>query len=129
MLSMGLIVFLLVVVGVAFFMGIGMYNGLVPLRNQVERAWANIDVILKQRYDELPQLIQVIEQYVGHESDMLKTLAEARTRYGQAQSVTDKIQASQEMSFALRGIGAIGEAYPQLLSNQNFQQLQTRVSS
>lgn len=104
------------------------YNGLIFLRSQLERAWSNIDVVLKQRYDELPQLIQVIEQYVGYESSLLKELAAARTRYGQASSVAQKIDASREVSSALRGVLAIGEAYPELKSNQNFLQLQTRVS-
>jgi LemA protein len=117
-----------VIVGGIFLMGINIYNSLISLRRQVDRAWANIDVILKQRFDEIPQIIQVIEQYVGHESGILKTLAQARANYGQAQNVSDKIQASQEMSIAFRGILSIGEAYPELKSNQNFSQLQARVS-
>lgn len=108
---------------------ISIYNGLVSLRNQVERAWSNIDVILRQRYDEIPQLIQVVEQYAGFETGVLKELVEARTRYGSAHSVSEKIQASQGISLALRGVMAIGEGYPDLKSNQNFIQLQTRVSS
>lgn len=98
------------------------------MRNQIERAWSNIDVILKQRFDEIPQLIQVIEQYAGHEVGILQELVKARTHYGQAQSISEKIGASQELSFALKGIVAIGEAYPDLKSNQNFLQLQKRVS-
>lgn len=110
-------------------MSINIYNGLVSLKNQVERMWSNIDVVLKQRFDEIPQLIQVIEQYAGYESGVLKTLVEARTHYGSAQSIDQKIKASQEMSFALKGVMAIGEAYPELKASENFKQLQTRVSS
>ncbi len=102
---------------------------MISLRNQVERAWSNIDVILKQRFDEIPQLIQVIEQYAKYEAGLLEKIAEARKHYGEANSVTDKIKASQEMSFALKGIIAIGEAYPELKANQNFVQLQSRVSN
>jgi LemA protein len=127
MVTVLLIFTLVVVVGFAV-MGVQIYNGLISLRNQVERAWSNIDVILKQRYDEIPQLIQVVEQYVGYESQVLQGLAKARQHYGSAQSVGEKIQASQEMSVALKGVLAIGEAYPELKSNQNFIQLQTRVS-
>jgi len=123
----------ILVFGAAVLLGlvimfINIYNGLVSLRNQVERAWSNIDVILKQRYDEIPQLIQVIEQYAGYEVGVLKELITARTHYGSAQSVSEKIHASQEISLALRGVMAIGEGYPDLKANQNFIQLQTRVS-
>ena len=124
--------------GVLIFVGVvlfglaivfkNMYNGLVFLRTQLERAWSNIDVVLKQRYDEIPQLIQVVEQYAGYEAGVLKELATARTHYGQAQSIPEKIDASKEMSLALRGVMAIGEAYPELKSNQNFSQLQKRIS-
>jgi LemA protein len=124
----GVMIFVaLILVGLAF-MSINIYNALVSLRRQVERAWANIDVILKQRFDEIPQLIQVIEQYAGYEAGILKNLAEARANYGQARTIGDKIEASQAMSIALKGIAAIGESYPELKANQNFIQLQNRVS-
>jgi LemA protein len=123
----------LLFVGVVLFglvaMSINIYNGLISLRNQMERAWSNIDVVLKQRFEEIPQLIQVIERYAGYESELLKSLADARASYGSARNVPEKIEASKEMSFALQGVIAIGEAYPELKSNQNFLQLQTRVSS
>lgn len=121
-------VFLFVIAGYFFFMGVSIYNGLVSLRAQVERAWSNIDVILKQRFDELPQLIQIVEQYASYEAGVLKNIADARTRYGSSQSVGEKIQASNEISMALRGVFAIGEAYPELKANQQFMQLQTRIS-
>ena len=118
----------LVVCGVGI-LAITSYNGLVGLRSQLERAWSNIDVILKQRFDEIPQLIQVVEQYAGYEAGVLKTLAEARSHYGSARNVGQKISAAHEMSLALQGVMAIGEAYPELKANQNFIQLQTRISS
>lgn len=125
--------FVMIFVGVVIcglaVMSMNIYNGLIGLRNQLERAWANIDVILKQRYDEIPQLIQVIEQYANYESQVIQKLVEARTRYGSATEISEKIEASKEMSLALKGVFAIGEAYPDLKSNQNFVQLQTRISS
>lgn len=108
---------------------IGIYNGLVSLRQQVDRAWANIDVILKQRFDEIPQIVQVLEQFVGYEKGVINNLVEARKHYGQAQSVDEKIKASGELSMAFKGVIAIGEGYPELKSNQNFLHLQGRVSS
>lgn len=122
------LIFLGIILCVAAYMFMQMYNGLISLRNQVERAWSNIDVILKQRFEEIPQLIQVIEQYASYETNLLQNLAEARSHYGSAQNIGDKIKASQEMSLALKGIMAIGEAYPELKANSNFVQLQTRVS-
>lgn len=124
--------FVLIFVGVAALglvvMAINSYNGLIGLRNQLERAWSNIDVILKQRHDEIPQLIQVIEQYAGYEAGVLKSLVDARAHYGSAKGVSEKIDAAREMSFALKGVMAIGEAYPELKANQNFTQLQSRIS-
>lgn len=129
MLSTVVAVFLFVIVAAFFKMGVTIYNALVSLRAQVERAWSNIDVILKQRFDELPQLIQVVEQYASYEAGVIKEIAEARTRYGSSNSVSEKIQASNEISMALRGVFAIGEAYPELKANQQFMQLQSRISS
>lgn len=122
-----MIIVLAVLVGFGLLM-VTSYNRLVDLRFQLERAWANIDVILKQRFDELPQLMKVVEQYTGYEAGILKELAAARASYGAAHSVDDKIRAAGELSAATRGVFALGEAYPELRSNQNFLQLQSRVS-
>lgn len=124
----GVLIFVLVVLLAFGLVFKNLYNGLVFLRSQLERAWSNIDVILKQRYDELPHLVQVIEQYAGYESSLLKELAAARARYGEAVSIAQKIDASKELSLVLRGVMGIGEAYPELKTNQSFLQLQTRVS-
>lgn len=118
------------ILGIVFLsMAIGIYNGLISLRQQIDRAWANIDVILKQRFDEIPQIVQVLEQFVGYEQAVIKNLVEARTKYGSAETVNEKIQASRDVSTALRGVIAIGEGYPELKSNQNFVHLQGRISS
>jgi LemA protein len=121
-------IFFVIVLGILLIMGIQTYNGLVRLKNDVQRAWSNIDVILKQRFDEIPQLVQVLEQFAQYESSVIQKLVDARTRYGSANSVPEKIQASNEMSLALKGVLAIGEAYPDLKSNNNFMHLQSRVS-
>ncbi len=113
---------------VIIFLGISAYNGLVGLNAQVSRAWANIDVILKQRFDEIPQLIQVIEQYASYEQKTLQKVIEARNTYGKAQNINEKISASNQLSSALGGLIALGEAYPDLKANQSFVQLQSRVS-
>ena len=119
---------ILVFIGIFFVIGLNIYNALVRLRNQLERAWANIDVILKQRSDEIPNLVQVIEQYAGYEAGLLQKLAAARSNYGRAQNVDEKIKSSNEMALALSGVFGIGEAYPELKANENFNSLQQRIS-
>ncbi len=114
---------------IAISMGVGIYNGLIRLKKQVERAWANIDVILKQRHDEIPQLIQVIQQFTQYEKSIIDKVVTARINYQNAQSNEDKIKASNEVTHAIRGVFAVGEAYPELKSNSQFIQLQTRLSS
>lgn len=103
-------------------------NTLVAMKNQVQKAWANIDVILKQRFDEIPQLIDIINQYLQHEKNILQQVINARTMYGKARTEGEKIKASQELTGAFNGIMAIGEGYPELKSNNNYVQLQTRIS-
>lgn len=124
----GGVVFMLVIAAVVAFMGISIYNSLIRLSFEMDRSWANIDVILKQRFDEIPQLVQVVEQYTQYEKGVIDQVTKARSHYGQATSVNEKVAAANEMSLALRGIFAIGENYPELRSNQNFMQLQGRVS-
>jgi LemA protein len=111
------------------FFAITTNNSLVALKNQVNQAWANIDVILKQRFDEIPQLIEIINQFVTHEKNIISNLTNARINYGKAKSIDDKIQASSQLSLALSGVIAIGENYPELKSSENFVKLQERISS
>ncbi len=127
--SLPVLIFIGIILAGLAVVSLNIYNGLVSLKNQVERAWANIDVILKQRYDEIPQLIQVIEQYGNYEAGLLQKLAEARSHYGTAKSVGEKIDSSQQLSLAVKGVIAIGEAYPDLKANKSFSDLQGRISS
>jgi LemA protein len=122
------IVIFFIVALVLVFMGVSIYNGLVSLKNQIDRSWANIEVILKQRFDEIPQLIQVVEQYAGYEQSTLKKVIEARNTYNQAQTTDQKVEAANLTSIAFKGLAALGEAYPELKANTNFVHLQSRVS-
>lgn len=114
--------------GILLSLGVSIYNNLVSQKQQIDRAWANIEVILKQRFDEIPQLIEVIEQSASYEQGTLKKVIEARSQYSSAQTIENKIAASNEMSLALKGVLALGESYPDLKANQSFVQLQSRVS-
>ena len=112
--------------------GILLYNGLVTLKHGVAKAWANIDVLLKQRHDELPKLVEVCKQYKQFEQSTLQRVVEARAQVQSARETQD-IGALGEAEGALRlGLGrlfAVAEAYPELRANDNFMQLQQRITS
>jgi LemA protein len=119
-------------VAVIVIYGIMLYNGLVSLKHGVAKAWANIDVLLKQRHDELPKLVEVCKQYKQFEQDTLQRVIEARSQVQSARETQD-IGALGEAEGALRmGLGkifAVAEAYPELKANENFMQLQQRITS
>jgi LemA protein len=113
--------------------GLGVYvvlifNGLIALKNDVSKAWANIDILLKQRHDELPNLVEVCKGYMNYERDTLEKITQARSQYQQAVSVDQKAQADRSMTSALRGLFAVAENYPQLKANENFLKLQNRIT-
>jgi len=105
------------------------YNGLVRLRNNMDKAWSNIDVLLKQRYDELPKLVKVCEGYMKHERETLERVIEARSQIGKAHGVAETARAAQMLTEALKSLFAVVENYPDLKANQNFLALQGRISS
>ena len=109
-----------------------LYNGLVQLKHGVAKAWANIDVALKQRHDELPKLVEVCKQYKQFEQATLQAVIEARSRVQSAREAHD-VPALSRAEGALRtGLGqlfAVAEAYPELKTNEHFMQLQQRISS
>lgn len=122
-----LIIVLVVVAVIAIWM-IGIYNGLVKLRNNRENAFANIDVQLKQRYDLIPQLVATVKGYAAHEQETLDRVTSARAAAMGATTINDKIQADNALSGALAGLRVSLEAYPDLKANQNFMQLQEEIS-
>ena len=118
---------ILVVVGLAIY-AIIIYNELVRLRNDNDRAWANIDVLLKQRHDEIPNLVETVKGYMQHEQQTLLAVTQARTASLSAGSIGQKAQADLLITGALRGLFAVAENYPDLKANQNFLKLQNRIS-
>ncbi len=129
--STGILIFLgIFLFGVLAIVGyfITIYNGLISLKENIKKSWSNIDVILKQRHDELPKLISVCESYAEFEHGVLDRLMKAREKYFKARGVTKKSEASNEITAALQGIFALAENYPDLKTNKNFMQLQERIS-
>jgi LemA protein len=120
-------VFLLFIVGVLVY-AVMLYNELVRLRNDNDRAWANIDVLLKQRHDEIPNLVETVKGYMQHEQQTLLAVTQARTASMNAASIGQKAQADLAMTGALRSLFAVAENYPQLKANQNFLKLQNRIT-
>jgi LemA protein len=119
--------FLLFVVGILIYVVI-LYNELVRLRNDNDRAWANIDVLLKQRHDEIPNLVETVKGYMQHEQQTLVAVTQARAASMNAASIVQKATADLMMTGALRGLFAVAENYPQLKANENFLKLQNRIT-
>jgi LemA protein len=121
------LVLILIVVGIFAYL-ITIYNSLVRLKNDIDKAWANIDVLLKQRHDELPKLIETCKGYMQYEQKTFQLITEARTAYMRAGSVGEKAAADNMISGALKSLFAVSENYPELKANNNFMQLQKRIS-
>ena len=116
----------LLVGGVGMFFSI--YNSLVALKNNVGKSWANIDVLLKQRHDELPKLVSTCEGYMQHERAVFDQLSAARGAVAKARSIGERSEAEGKLTQALGSFFAVMEAYPDLKANQGFLQLQSRIS-
>ncbi len=122
-----LLILLFVIAGAIGYL-LMLYNGLITVKNNVDKAWANIDVLLKQRHDELPNLLEVCKGYMKYEGDTFERITKARSQYSQAQSVDQKVEASTAVSGALGRLLATAENYPDLKANTDFMHLQTRIS-
>lgn len=124
-----------IILGVAVIVllyAVVIYNGLVNLRHNVAKAWANIDVLLKQRHDELPKLVEVCRQYSQFEQATLQRVTDARARVSSAREQHDVAALGAAEGMLRLGLGqifAVAEAYPELRANENFMQLQTRIST
>jgi len=115
-----------IVGGIGYSLSI--YNGLVALKNNIARSWANIDVLLKQRHDELPKLVSTCEGYMQHERAVFDALSEARGALLKARSVGERADAENGLTRALGQMFAVAESYPNLKADQAFLQLQSRIS-
>ncbi len=105
-----------------------LYNRLVRLRNRVENAWAQIDVQLKQRYDMIPNLVEIVKGYASHEKETLERVIQARNIAVSASGVGEQAQADNMLTGALKSLFAVAEAYPDLKANVNFLDLQEKLA-
>jgi LemA protein len=119
-----------VIAGVLVY-AVTLYNQLVTLKHGVSKSWANIDVLLKQRHDELPKLIEVCKQYMGYEKDTMERIIKARSAVSSARQKTDMGAlgaAESQLRMGLGSLFALAESYPDLKADQSFQHLQSRIT-
>jgi LemA protein len=121
----------LLIIGMIVFIAsvAGIYKKLVRLAYNIDKAWSNIDVILKQRHDELPKLVEIYNSYMLHERETLESVTKARTAYSTGLNIDDKAQAENQIVGALGKLFAVAEQYPDLKANQEFLALQQRISA
>ncbi|AKH21046.1 LemA family protein [Sedimenticola thiotaurini] len=128
--EIGTFVTLGILVAIAVY-AIAIYNGLVNLKHGVTKAWANIDVLMKQRHDELPKLVETCKQYMQYEQETLEQVMKARAAVSSAREQGDIGAlggAENQLRLGLGNLFAVAEAYPDLKANETFQHLQSRIS-
>jgi LemA protein len=123
-----MILALVVIVVLLVIFVIGMYNSLVRLRVQCDNAWSDIDVQLKRRYDLIPNLVETVKGYAGHEKGTLEGVVAARNQAMNTQGPAAKADAENVLTSALRQVFALAEAYPQLRAVESFTQLQNTLN-
>lgn len=122
-----LILVLLVIGSVAW--GVGLYNSLIQVKHNVDQAWANIDVLLKQRSDELGKLLDVVRVYMSHEQDVLERIVSLRGQVGKGGDDAARMAAERDLGQQTARLLVTAEAYPELRSSDNFRELQQRISA
>lgn len=125
-------IIVLVIATLVLGYGITIYNGLVTLKHNVAKAWSNIDVLLKQRHDELPKLVTICKEYMRHEQQTLERVIQARQAVSSAREAENINQLGSAETQLRQGLGrlfAVAEAYPELKADQTFQHLQNRIST
>jgi LemA protein len=108
---------------------VGIYNQLIQVKVNIDKAWGNIEVMEKQRFDEIPKLVKICEGYMQYEKETLEKVISARTKFMDAKTPGAMAQASSDMAGALKTLFAVAENYPQLKADQNFVHLQGRVTA
>jgi LemA protein len=118
----------LAVVAVVAIALVILYNRFVRLRNRVDNAWAQIEVQLKRRHDLIPNLVETVKGYAGHERETFESVTQARAAAQQAQTPAESAQAEGLLGQALGRLFALAEAYPELQADENFRELQGELA-
>ena len=122
------LVIVLIIIGVVAVAAIGIYNGLITLRNRSDNAWAQVDVQLRRRYDLIPNLVETVKGYAAHEKETFQKVTEARAQAINAGTVAEQGKAENMLTGALKSLFAVVESYPDLKANQNFLMLQEELA-
>jgi LemA protein len=120
-------ILMLIIIGLVFYV-IMIYNGFVALKNNINQDWSNIDVLLKQRFDELPKLIKVCEGYMQHEQQTLEAVIKARSMVQAARGDEQTLQAQNLLTDTLKSLFMVVERYPELKADSGFHQLSNRIT-
>ncbi len=120
-----IIVIAVIVVILAYV--VSTYNALVQLRNKVKDQWSQIDVVLKRRFDLIPNLVETVKGYAKHEKETLEGVIEARNKFTTASTPEEEMEANNQITGALNKLFALSEAYPELKANENFTSLQNEL--
>src|SRR5438128_2562976 len=124
------VVIVLGAIGSVIVLGlVGIYNSLVGKRVETQNAWSQIDVQLKRRYDLIPNLVETVKGYAGHEKETLERVVQARNMAMNARGVAEQAQAESMLTGTLKSLFAVAEAYPDLKANQNFLGLQEELKA
>nr|WP_297308029.1 LemA family protein [uncultured Flavobacterium sp.] len=126
---MTVLLYLIIPIGIFLLYGAIIYNSLIKNRNLVEEAWSVIDVMLKKRYDLIPNLVETVKVYATHEKETLQNVVQARNQAINANDVENKQFAEQTLNHSLKNLFALSENYPDLKANANFLQLQADLSA
>lgn len=114
---------ILAIIAIIVVFVISMYNGLVTSKVKVDNAWSQIDVQLQRRFDLIPNFVETVKGYASHESETFEKIAQLRTAWANAGTVSEKAELDNQLSGALKTIMAVSESYPELKANQNFSEL------
>lgn len=127
---MNILVIIIIVLAVLFIVGtiIHLYNNLVNLRNHVKNSYSQIEVQLKRRNDLIPNLVETVKGYAGHEKEVFENVTKARTSVMNATNIDEASAADGQLTGALKSLFAVAENYPELKANSNFQQLQSELT-
>ncbi len=119
---------IIIAAAIVILIFVGIYNGLVTLRNRAQEAWSDIDVQLKRRYDLIPNLVKTVKAYAKHEKEVFEKVTEARASAISAKGVEEQEKAENMLAGALKSLFAVAENYPALRASENFSKLQDELT-
>ena len=122
------LIVILVILALLVMWVVGVYNGLIQARNKVKDQWAQIDTVLKRRFDLIPNLVETVKSYAKHEKETLEAVIAARNAYTAASVPEEQLKADGELTKAISKIFALSESYPELKANENFVSLQNELT-